>query len=147
MLVCFFLVSIFGVNFAFAQEPNTIIPAETGKSTSDFTSPDFRVNLTELDPINHGTKTAETKDQIVKKNGDWKSLFQSIMSSISNLLLMLIPLLAAISLIIAGYFYIFSGADSELVGKAKNIIKYNLIAMLVAFLSYVIIATIASFFK
>lgn len=58
-------------------------------------------------------------------------------------MLMIIPILGAISLIIAGYFYIFSFADEENTTKAKTIIKYNLLAIVVAFGSWVIISTIA----
>jgi VIT1/CCC1 family predicted Fe2+/Mn2+ transporter len=58
----------------------------------------------------------------------------------------MIPIFAALSLLIAGYFYIFSAGDSEKANKAKAIIKWNIIAILVAFLSYGIVKIIASFF-
>lgn len=62
---------------------------------------------------------------------------------ITNLLLFIIPLVAGVSLLIAGYYYILSGGDSEKATKAKTIIKWNIIALLVAFLSYAIINIIA----
>lgn len=57
---------------------------------------------------------------------------------------MMIPTIAAVALIIAGYFYIFSPAHSESVTKAKGIIKFNLIAILVAFFSYSLVQLIVN---
>jgi hypothetical protein len=54
------------------------------------------------------------------------------------------PVIAVISLIFAGYFYILSSGDSEKATKAKTIIKWNIVAILVALFSYVIINMIAS---
>jgi VIT1/CCC1 family predicted Fe2+/Mn2+ transporter len=51
-----------------------------------------------------------------------------------------------VSLLVAGYYYIFSAGDSEKANKAKTIIKWNIIAILVAFLSYGIVSIVASFF-
>jgi VIT1/CCC1 family predicted Fe2+/Mn2+ transporter len=58
----------------------------------------------------------------------------------------MIPISAVVSLMIAGYFYIFSAGDSEKANKAKTIIKWNIVAMFVAFLSYTIVQIVASFF-
>jgi Type IV secretion system pilin len=65
---------------------------------------------------------------------------------VTDILLFTIPLIAAVSLLIAGYLYIFSAGDSEKATKAKTIIKWNVIAILVAFLSYGIVSIVASFF-
>lgn len=116
------------------------------QQSMDFGSGSFRIDLSQLDPIDHGVKTSDSANNRPAQTG-WKGLFLGIMNSISNLLLTIIPLLAGVALIIAGYFYIFSFSDGEFVGRAKNIIKYNLIAILVAFLSWVIISVIASFFS
>lgn len=59
---------------------------------------------------------------------------------------MLIPILAGVSLIIAGYFFIFSGGEGDKVTKGKNIITFNLIAIIVAFMSWGIIYLIGTFF-
>jgi len=58
------------------------------------------------------------------------------LQNFSEFLLFTIPIIAAISFLVAGYFYIFSAGDSEKTSKAKTIIKWNIIAMLVAFFSY-----------
>jgi hypothetical protein len=52
--------------------------------------------------------------------------------------------LAGISFIIAGYYYVLSGGDSEKASQAKTIIKWNLIAIIIALFSYVLIYIVAS---
>lgn len=48
-------------------------------------------------------------------------------------------------MIIAGYYYILSSGDSEKAIQAKTIIKWNLVAILVALFSYTIISLAAGF--
>ena len=55
------------------------------------------------------------------------------------MLLFAIPLIAGISLIIAGYYYILSSGNTEKATQAKVIIKWNIVALLVAFLSYTLV--------
>jgi hypothetical protein len=66
---------------------------------------------------------------------------------LADLLLFIIPIIDAISFLAAGYFYIFSAGDSEKVGRAKTIIKWNIVAIFVALFSYGIITLIASLFR
>lgn len=62
-----------------------------------------------------------------------------ILGKIADMLLFAIPLIAGISLIIAGYYYILSSGNTEKATQAKIIIKWNIVAMLVAFLSYTMV--------
>ncbi len=73
--------------------------------------------------------------------------FVTLLGNITDILLFMIPIFAAVSFVIAGYFYIFSAGDSEKAGRAKTIIKWNIVAMLIAFLSYGIVKIVASFFN
>lgn len=68
-----------------------------------------------------------------------KDAITGILNKISYLLLMLIPIIAGISGVIAWYFFVFSGWDSEKIHKAKNIININVVAILISLLSYSII--------
>lgn len=108
-------------------------------ASDDLTSSGFTVDLSNLDPLGNS------------HNGwGWdvgKYAFRWIIENITNILLFMIPIIAAVSLLIAGYFYIFSAWDSEKASKAKMIIKWNIIALLVAFFSYTIISIVASFFN
>ena len=54
------------------------------------------------------------------------------------------PIIAAVSIMIAGYYYILSSGDSEKATQAKTIIKWNLVAILVALFSYAIIQLLAT---
>jgi uncharacterized membrane protein len=55
----------------------------------------------------------------------------------------MMPIIAAISVMVAGYFYIFSAGDSEKTSRGKVIIKWNLVALLVAFFSWSLVQIIA----
>jgi Type IV secretion system pilin len=100
------------------------------------TDTSFTINLGKMDPVGSSSSTTlQGKDALVK-----------LLGNISEFLLFLIPLIAVISILIAGYFYIFSVGDSEKTGRAKGILKWNLIAILVAFLAYGLLNIIRSFF-
>jgi hypothetical protein len=108
-------------------------------STTDVTSQNFIVNLGNMDPL--GGTSGRTSP------GGGITAFTTVIGKITDILLFMIPIFAAVSLMIAGYFYIFSAGDSEKAGRAKTIIKWNIVAMLVAFLSYGIVKIVASFFN
>lgn len=108
-------------------------------ANNDVTSQNFTVDLSNLDPLG-GSHSAWG-------SGVGKYAFRWIIENITNIMLFMIPIIAAISLLVAGYFYIFSAWDSEKASKAKMIIKWNIIALLVAFFSYAIISIVASFFN
>jgi hypothetical protein len=95
---------------------------------NDITSPDYRIPLWKIDPV--------------RNDGDVPSGAEaatSLLMKIADLLLFAMPLIAAISLIIAWYYYILSSGDSEKANKAKTIIKWNIVAILVASFSYAIV--------
>lgn len=111
--------------------------ATVAYASNDLTSQNFTVTLSDLDPL--GSAGRSTPPGGV-------GAFMKLLGSITDILLFMIPIFAAVSLMIAGYFYIFSAGDSEKAGRAKTIIKWNIVAMLVAFLSYGIVKIVASFF-
>lgn len=73
--------------------------------------------------------------------------FKGVLGRVTDVLLFMIPIFAWVSLLIAGYFYIFSAGDSEKANKAKTIIKWNIVAILVALFSYGIVNIVAAFFS
>ncbi len=111
--------------------------ADTGSPT-DVTSQSFMVSLSNMDPLGAWRTTW---------GAQWIEAFTSVLSKVTDILLFMIPIFAAVSVMIAGYFYIFSAGDSEKAGRAKTIIKWNIVAILVAFLSYGIVRIVASFFS
>lgn len=76
----------------------------------------------------------------------WIQVLETLLGNVADLFLFIIPMIAWVSLLFAGYFYIFSAWDSEKVGKAKTIIKWNMVAITIALLSYGIIKLIAELF-
>ncbi len=109
-------------------------------SKVNITCPTFELDLGNMDPMggSHGGKLAP--------GTGWIEVFKILLGSIADVLLFIVPVIAVISLLVAGYFYIFSAGDSEKTTKAKTIIKWNIIAMIIAFLSYSIVNLIAKFF-
>lgn len=105
--------------------------------TSDMTGTGFMIDLNTMDPIRNTTNGSTPPK--------WFEAFKTILEYISNFLLGLIPLIAGVSFIIAGYFFIFSGGEGDKVSKAKGIIKFNIIAIIVAFMSWSIIYLISTF--
>lgn len=101
---------------------------------SNVSSTSFTVDVTLLNPLWWGSPPAGVES------------LRMLLKNVSDVILFMIPILAGISFLIAGYFYIFSAGDSEKAWRAKTIIKWNIIAMIVAFLSWSIINIIASFF-
>ena len=108
------------------------------ESSYNLTDNDFTISVSDISPI---YQSGEAQ----KVSGKWA--FQVIIRNISDILLMSIPLFAGVAVIIAGYFYIFSGGDAERVSKGKTILKWNLVAILVAFLSFSLVNIIATFFS
>lgn len=101
---------------------------------TDITSTNFAIDLSNIDPVNQ-TSGAVTGGS---------TAITILLNKIATFLLYLVPIIAAVSLVIAGYYYILSSWDSEKANKAKTIIKWNAIAVIVALSSYAIIAVIAS---
>ena len=101
--------------------------------SNDMTSPDYMVDVHALDPTWSSQNSVFTSDE-------WVS---DILKAISKLLLILIPIIAGISGVIAGYFFVFSWGDTENVTKAKWIIRANIIAIIIALFSYSLISFVA----
>lgn len=60
-----------------------------------------------------------------------------------NFLLGFVAVIAVLSIVVAGIYYVTSLGDDEAAGKAKKIIKTTLIGFLIISLAYVIVATFA----
>jgi hypothetical protein len=109
-----------------------------GSKTNDIRCPEYQLSLWDIDPLG--------VDHSIPTSG-WKGALLFVLQNFSEFLLFMIPIIAAVSLLIAGYFYIFSAGDSEKTSKAKTIIKWNIIAMLVAFFSYWLVQIIVKLFS
>lgn len=97
------------------------------------TSPWFTIPLSDLDPVNSGTSVAT-----------WTQSLLDLLTKISGLLLFAVPLIAGVSFVFAGYYYVLSAWDAEKASKAKTIIKWNLVAITIAIFSYSIIRLLAA---
>lgn len=121
--IYFFLVAVFA-------------PVLHSFADNDLTSSNFSISAQDMDPMRIGGGGYAGGGL----QGTGAILF--ILGQISNILLIAVPLIAGVSFVIAGYYYIFSSGDSEKASKAKTIIKWNIIAMIVAFLSYGLVSMV-----
>lgn len=63
----------------------------------------------------------------------------NLVTTIVNILLFVVGIVAVIMIIIGGLMYVVSGGDAGSVTKAKNTILYSVIGLLIAILAYAIV--------
>lgn len=103
---------------------------------TDITKPDFRINLQNMNPVQASQANSSTP------TGRSAALF--LLDKFAGLLLVILPIIAGISFIIAGYYYVLSGGDSEKASQAKTIIKWNIIAIIIALFSYALVKMVST---
>lgn len=126
-MIRFFFIFI----FIFAL-PSHFLFAGCEDGKDDLTKPDFSLCLENMDPINDGYENTAT----------WTDALLFILGKIADILLFVVPILAGISLMVAWYYYIFSSGDTDKATQAKTIIKWNVVALLVAFFSYAMVSMV-----
>lgn len=65
----------------------------------------------------------------------WSSDAFEIFNRIINGLFVILMVLAAIAIVVAGYFFLTAGGDPDKVAKARNYVLYALIGVVVAFMA------------
>lgn len=78
----------------------------------------------------------ENKDQQV----------EPIVKTIVNVLLFIVGGLSVVMIIVAGLMYSISGGDSGKVSRAKNMLTYAIVGLIVAFVAYAIINWVIGIF-
>lgn len=145
-----FLRRLFLVSLSFLLLLSGAFSVRAGDPSTDLTSPWFKIDTKLLDPVKSERRDTGTdtnpwnQSPSPSAEADSLGVLNTLLKKIAELLLFIMPVIAVISLIFAGYFYILSSGDSEKATKAKTIIKWNIVAILVALFSYVIINMIAS---
>ena len=103
---------------------------------TDITKPGFKIDLQKMNPVQASQANSSTP------TGKSAALF--LLDKFAGLLLVILPIIAGISFIIAGYYYVLSGGDSEKASQAKTIIKWNIIAIIVALFSYALVKMVST---
>lgn len=130
-------------NTTLKLSPTFSDPETPGTSTwkppaeSPLTEATFDVNTV----LNLGEKE-QTKLDTKSENSPLVSFVLKIM----NYATAIMGTIAMILLIIAGFMMMFSTGDQQIVDKAKDVVKYAIIGLVVAFLSYIIVIFIQSLF-
>jgi hypothetical protein len=123
--------------FADANEMETQNNTYTSQNgQNDITKPGFKIDLQKMNPVQASQANSNTPTG--------KSAAEFLLNGLAKLLLFLIPLIAGVSFIIAGYYYVLSGGDSEKASQAKTIIKWNIIAIIVALFSYALVKMVST---
>lgn len=84
-------------------------------------------------------------DSVACKNKDQG--ISSVMSSLVNGLLFVIGGLSVVMIIVAGVMYTISAGDSGKVSKAKNMLIYSIVGLLVAFFAFAIVNWVFKLFS
>lgn len=101
--------------------------------SNDMKSKDYMINVSDLSPAEKNASNTATSP---------KDIINSILEKITQMLLIIIPSLASIFIVVWGIKMITSWWDSSKISSAKNIITYNIIAIVISLLSYSIIQLI-----
>lgn len=93
-----------------------------------------------------GTGTAADQPGAYYNDPAGHSPIVSFILRVINFAMKIIGSIAIILFIIAGFMMMFAGGNQQNLDKAKDIFKYALIGLIVAFLSYVIVIFVQSIF-
>lgn len=87
------------------------------------------------------------RDNIVRPGGlVWNQTETDLLIKIINWLLSLVAILALVALIVGGIMYIVSLGSEDAAKRAKRIILYAIIGLLVVFISFAILAAVQTLF-
>lgn len=96
-------------------------------------------------PISLGRSLTCAQQLIAQPGGLSTSVsVSSLLQTIINWLLSLVAVLALLALIVGGVMYILSFGSEDAAKRAKRIIMYAIIGLLVVFLSFAILSTVQS---
>ena len=97
----------------------------------------FAAPVGAVSAINDTCSDAANKDSVICKSKD--DNVGKIVGTVVNTLLFLLGLVAVIVLIIAGITYTTSAGEADAVKRAKNMILYAVVGLVIAFSAYAII--------
>lgn len=71
----------------------------------------------------------------------------TLITNISNVILLLVGVIAVLFLIIGGFYYMTSAGNPEQIGKAKTTILYAIIGILVTLLAWAVVTFVLGQFR
>ena len=92
-----------------------------------------------LDTACTGSQSAVCKNKNEK--------IEPVIKTITNTLLYAVGILSVIMIIVAGIMYTISGGDSGKVARAKNMLTYSIVGLLVAFIAFALVNWVFNLFK
>ena len=88
--------------------------------------------------------SSDTGDITTKDNFD-KTQLTTTITGVVNYIIGIVAIIAVVMIVYAGYLYIMAGADEKNVDKAKKMLLYGVIGVVVVILSYSIVSFANSF--
>ena len=76
-----------------------------------------------------------------------KESVEPIVGTVVNVLLFIVGTISVIMVIFAGIMYTISGGDSGRVAKAKNMLIYAIVGLIVSFLAFALVNWVFNLFK
>ena len=104
------------------------------------------VPATEAAAINplEGACSGNTTSEVCKKKDE---KVEPILTTIVNVLLYIVGAVSVVMIIVAGILYSISGGDSGRVSKAKNMLTYAIVGLVVAFIAFAVVNWVLTQFK
>lgn len=94
------------------------------------------------DPLAGACASGSTSEVCANKN----EKIEPFIKTIINTLLYVVGILSVVMIIVAGIMYTISSGDSGRVSKAKNMLMYSIVGLVVAFLAYAIVNWVVDLF-
>lgn len=88
---------------------------------------------------------ASNPDSEVCKNKDEK--VEPVFKIVTNTLLYIVGAISVIMIVVAGVMYTISSGDSAKVTRAKNMLTYAIVGLVVAFIAFAIVNWVMTLFK
>ncbi|MEK7564743.1 MAG: TrbC/VirB2 family protein [Patescibacteria group bacterium] len=95
--------------------------------------------------VNAAEVTGDLQPEIVGVEGFTKERLTSTVTIVVNYIIGIVAIVAVVMIVWAGYLYITAGMDEKNVEKAKKMLLYGIIGIVVVILSYSIVSFATSF--
>lgn len=96
----------------------------------------FAETASAINPLDNICNSSSSSSEICTSRDE---KIDTVTTPLINTLLFIVGLLSVIMIIVAGILYTTSGGDSGKVSKAKNMLTYAIVGLVVAFIAYAIV--------
>jgi len=117
----------------------------SGSSTTTSSGSDQNQNTTNYQPVYTGTGVQVPSENLIPQGISRKRSLSELIIFYTNVTLPYVSVVSVLAFVAAGIFYILSFTNEELSGKAKTMMTYVVIGIIIIFSAYTIVNTLLSF--